>query len=203
MAILELFEHLQSFSIFHIVKEIFIIVRIDMERRSRGRPKAWDDKTEQNTIKSLDRAMEVLDHLSTLPGATLSELAGDLDQSAATVYRILVTLEGRGIGENLDRDRVIAGFKHYVPAVPLERSFQLELARLHHVFRCHQRGRQRRNADRREWGERLCAHTQIDVVLGLLPGDAVLSVARCLPVFLFFSCFSDKRDGLIIHHSKL
>ncbi|MEM9350937.1 MAG: HTH-type transcriptional regulator BhcR [Pseudomonadota bacterium] len=68
-------------------------------RRIRGRPKAWDDKTEQNTIKSLDRAMEVLDHLSTLPGATLSELASDLDQSAATVYRILVTLEGRGLVE--------------------------------------------------------------------------------------------------------
>ncbi|MEO0485711.1 MAG: HTH-type transcriptional regulator BhcR [Pseudomonadota bacterium] len=71
-------------------------------RRVRGRPKAWDDKTEQNTIKSLDRAMEVLDHLSTLPGATLSELAAELEQSAATVYRILVTLEGRGIVE-LDR----------------------------------------------------------------------------------------------------
>lgn len=68
-------------------------------RRNRGRPKAWSDKTEQNTIKSLDRAMEVLDHLSTLPGATLSELASDLDQSAATVYRILVTLEGRGLVE--------------------------------------------------------------------------------------------------------
>ncbi len=68
-------------------------------RRNRGRPKDWNDKTEQNTIKSLDRAMEVLDHLSTLPGATLSELAGNLDQSAATVYRILVTLEGRGLVE--------------------------------------------------------------------------------------------------------
>ena len=65
----------------------------------RGRPKAWDDKTEQNTIKSLDRAMQVLDHLSTLPGATLSELAGDLGQSAATVYRILVTLQGRELVE--------------------------------------------------------------------------------------------------------
>ena len=68
-------------------------------RRSRGRPKAWDSKTEQNTIKSLDRAMEVLEHLSTLAGATLSELAGDLDQSPATVYRVLVTLEGRGLVE--------------------------------------------------------------------------------------------------------
>lgn len=72
-----------------------------MERKQlrRGRPKAWDDKTEQNTIKSLDRAMQVFDHLSNLPGATLSELAGDLEQSAATVYRILVTLEGRGLVE--------------------------------------------------------------------------------------------------------
>lgn len=72
-----------------------------MERKQlrRGRPKAWDDKTEQNTIKSLDRAMQVFDHLSNQPGATLSELAGDLNQSAATVYRILVTLEGRGLVE--------------------------------------------------------------------------------------------------------
>ena len=75
-----------------------------METRSRrGRPKAWDDKTDQNTIKSLDRAMGVLEHLSTLSGATLSELAGELNQSAATVYRILVTLEGRGIVE-LDKE---------------------------------------------------------------------------------------------------
>ncbi|MEL7299175.1 MAG: HTH-type transcriptional regulator BhcR [Pseudomonadota bacterium] len=68
-------------------------------RRSRGRPKAWVDKTEQNTIKSLDRAVDVLEHLSTLSGATLSDLASDLGQSPATVYRILVTLEGRGLVE--------------------------------------------------------------------------------------------------------
>ena len=68
-------------------------------RRNRGRPKAWDDKTQQNTIKSLDRAMEVLEHLSTLSGVTLSELAEALDQSPATVYRVLVTLEQRGLVE--------------------------------------------------------------------------------------------------------
>ncbi|MEO0773622.1 MAG: HTH-type transcriptional regulator BhcR [Pseudomonadota bacterium] len=68
-------------------------------RRSRGRPKAWDDKTDQNTIKSLDRAMDVLEHLSSQSGATLSELAEDLGQSPATVYRVLVTLEGRGMAE--------------------------------------------------------------------------------------------------------
>ncbi len=68
-------------------------------RRARGRPRDWDDKTAQNTIKSLDRAMEVFEHLSNTPGATLTTLATDLSQSPATVYRILVTLERRGLVE--------------------------------------------------------------------------------------------------------
>ncbi|ETX29327.1 HTH-type transcriptional regulator BhcR [Roseivivax isoporae] len=68
-------------------------------RRARGRPRGWHDRTEQNTIKSLDRAMEVLDRLSELPGVSLSALAADLDQSPATVYRVLTTLEGRGLVE--------------------------------------------------------------------------------------------------------
>ena len=67
--------------------------------RGRGRPKAWDDRTDQNTIKSLDRAMGVFEHLSTTSGATLSELAADTGQAAATVYRILTTLEARGLVE--------------------------------------------------------------------------------------------------------
>jgi IclR family acetate operon transcriptional repressor len=68
-------------------------------RKSRGRPRAWDDKTAQNTIKSLDRAMEVFEFLSEGQGKALSTLAADLDQSPATIYRILVTLEGRGLVE--------------------------------------------------------------------------------------------------------
>jgi DNA-binding IclR family transcriptional regulator len=40
--------------------------------------------------------MAVFEHLSTTSGATLSELAADTDQSPATTYRILVTLEARG-----------------------------------------------------------------------------------------------------------
>jgi len=68
-------------------------------RRARGRPRGWDDKTGQNTIKSLDRAMEVFDHLSTTLGQTLSEIAADLRQSPATVYRILITLERRRLVE--------------------------------------------------------------------------------------------------------
>lgn len=61
--------------------------------RSRGRPKAWGDKTEQNTIKSLDRALEVLSRLGDLEEATLSELASDLGQSPATIYRVLTTYQ--------------------------------------------------------------------------------------------------------------
>jgi len=72
---------------------------VESGRKSRGRPRAWHDKTEQNTIKSLDRAMEVFDFLSTSQGLSLSELADALNQSPATIYRILVTLELRRLVE--------------------------------------------------------------------------------------------------------
>ncbi len=68
-------------------------------RRARGRPRGWDDKTAQNTIKSLDRAMEVFEYLSEAQGRPLTKLADEMGQSPATVYRILVTLEGRGLVE--------------------------------------------------------------------------------------------------------
>lgn len=68
-------------------------------RRARGRPRGWNDKTEQNTIKSLDRAMEVFEYLSRVQGRSLSMLASEMKQSPATVYRILVTLETRGLVE--------------------------------------------------------------------------------------------------------
>ena len=68
-------------------------------RRRRGRPRGWDDKTAQNTIKSLDRAMEIFEYLSEDQGRPLSALASEMGQSPATVYRVLVTLEGRGLVE--------------------------------------------------------------------------------------------------------
>jgi IclR family transcriptional regulator, acetate operon repressor len=68
-------------------------------RRARGRPRSWDDKSGQNTIKSLDRAMSVFEHLSTQRGVSLSALSDQLGESTATLYRILFTLETRGLVE--------------------------------------------------------------------------------------------------------
>lgn len=68
-------------------------------RRARGRPRDWNDKTAQNTIKSLDRAMEVFEFLSESQGKTLSTLASEMGQSPATIYRVLITLEGRELVE--------------------------------------------------------------------------------------------------------
>ncbi|MDA8747879.1 IclR family transcriptional regulator [Litoreibacter sp.] len=75
-------------------------------RKARGRPRDWHDKTAQNTIKSLDRAMGVFEFLSEGQGKALSTLANDLSESPATVYRILVTLEGRGLVE-FDRNEQV------------------------------------------------------------------------------------------------
>ncbi|WBU58847.1 HTH-type transcriptional regulator BhcR [Paracoccus albus] len=69
------------------------------DRKARGRPRGWHDVTDQNTIKSLDRAMEVFEFLSENSGCTLTAIANELGQSPATVYRILVTLSARDLVE--------------------------------------------------------------------------------------------------------
>ena len=67
--------------------------------RPRGRPRAFVDRTEQNTIKAVDRAMHVLSALSRLEDATLSRLACATGDPAASVYRVLVTLQAHEIVE--------------------------------------------------------------------------------------------------------
>lgn len=75
-------------------------------KRGRGRPKSWDSKESQNTIKSLDRALEVLVGLGDMQGCTLSELSSALDQSPATVYRVLTTFQGRGFADFDEQNQV-------------------------------------------------------------------------------------------------
>ncbi len=63
--------------------------------RRRGRPKGFNAPQTQNVVQSLDRALDVLEALAAPEGMTLSELAKHLDQSAATMHRVLATLERR------------------------------------------------------------------------------------------------------------
>ncbi|MGL4413318.1 HTH-type transcriptional regulator BhcR [Roseinatronobacter monicus] len=69
------------------------------ETRARGRPRAFHDKTEQNTVQSLDRALGILRVLSDSNGLTLTELAQAANQSTATVYRVLSTFQTHGMVE--------------------------------------------------------------------------------------------------------
>ncbi|MCV2872167.1 IclR family transcriptional regulator [Defluviimonas sp. WL0050] len=69
------------------------------ESRPRGRPKSFHDKTADNTIQSLDRALMILTAVSEAGGLTLSELASRTGQSAPTVYRVLTTFQTHGFAE--------------------------------------------------------------------------------------------------------
>ena len=65
----------------------------------KGRPKGFDTAPAQNTIQALDRALNVLDALASNTGMSLTELSTKLNQSPATMYRVLSTLEARAIVE--------------------------------------------------------------------------------------------------------
>lgn len=69
------------------------------DSRARGRPRAFHDKTAQNTVQSLDRALSILDVLARESGLTLTELAQAADQNPATVYRVLITFQAHGFVE--------------------------------------------------------------------------------------------------------
>ncbi len=69
------------------------------EPRRKGRPKSFNAKPSQTTIQSLERALDVLDTIASSSGMTLTEIATALNQSPATIYRVLTTLEAREIVE--------------------------------------------------------------------------------------------------------
>ncbi|MEZ5887763.1 MAG: IclR family transcriptional regulator [Paracoccaceae bacterium] len=70
--------------------------------RPRGRPRSFNDKTDQNMVQSLDRALLILRTLSESAGLTLTELAQESGNSAPTVYRALTTLQSHGFAEMED-----------------------------------------------------------------------------------------------------
>lgn len=68
-------------------------------QKPRGRPRAFKDKTDQNTVQALDRALYLLEHLARSPGRTLSDLAEETGQAVATTFRALQTLQGHHMVE--------------------------------------------------------------------------------------------------------
>ena len=74
-----------------------------ISNRALGRPRAFNDKTEQNTIKSLDRALSVLTTLSKNQNKTLTDLSKELGESPSTIYRILSTMALHQIVESDDK----------------------------------------------------------------------------------------------------
>ncbi len=67
--------------------------------RRRGRPKGVTPPSSALGIQALDRSLDVLEALATHEGVTLTELSVHLGQSAATMYRVLTTLEKRRYAE--------------------------------------------------------------------------------------------------------
>lgn len=77
---------------------------MDRVVRRRGRPKKLNRPLQTSGIQALDRGLDVLEALASGEGATLTELAVRLEQSTATMHRVLSTLEQRQYVE-VDADR--------------------------------------------------------------------------------------------------
>jgi IclR family acetate operon transcriptional repressor len=70
------------------------------EGRNRGRPKKFQEAETQTTIQAVDRAIDVLEVLAKGGAMTLTQIAGAMEQSPATLYRVLSTFQARGMVEN-------------------------------------------------------------------------------------------------------
>lgn len=70
-----------------------------IEKRQRGRPRAFNAPPETASVQSLDRALKILAIVAEGNGLSLSEIASASGIAASTAYRMLTTLEGHGMVE--------------------------------------------------------------------------------------------------------
>jgi IclR family acetate operon transcriptional repressor len=71
-----------------------------LAKRRRGRPRAFQMPAEAGAaVQSLDRGLRVLAVVADKDGLSLSEVAAAAQMAPATVYRMLMTLEGHGMVE--------------------------------------------------------------------------------------------------------
>ena len=82
------------------MEKYFILGEMDpIEKRQRGRPRAFTPSPDAGLVQSLDRGMRVLETVSGGDGLSLSEIAAASGLPAPTVYRMLRTLEAHGMVE--------------------------------------------------------------------------------------------------------
>jgi IclR family acetate operon transcriptional repressor len=67
--------------------------------RRRGRPRLAEGSAEDAPLQSLDRAMALLAELASADGLTLTEIAARAGLPMSTAYRMLGTLQRRGLAE--------------------------------------------------------------------------------------------------------
>jgi IclR family transcriptional regulator, acetate operon repressor len=83
-----------------ISEKIFYYCRMEMiEKRRRGRPRAFNAPAEPNAVQSLDRALRILAIVAEADGLSLSEIAERSDLAPSTAYRMLTTLSNHGMVE--------------------------------------------------------------------------------------------------------
>jgi IclR family acetate operon transcriptional repressor len=70
-----------------------------IEKRQRGRPRAFNAKPDAGAVQSLDRGLRILGIVSAGDGLSLSEVAAASGLPASTAYRMLSTLEAHGMVE--------------------------------------------------------------------------------------------------------
>ncbi|MGE4610730.1 MAG: HTH-type transcriptional regulator BhcR [Paracoccaceae bacterium] len=75
-------------------------------KKTRGRPKSFNDQTDATIVRSLDRGMLILGALAEGDGISLSELSARSCQSPATTYRALITLQSSEIVEFEDHTQL-------------------------------------------------------------------------------------------------
>jgi IclR family acetate operon transcriptional repressor len=77
-----------------------------IEKRRRGRPRAFNAPAEPNAVQSLNRALRILAIVAEGDGLSLSEVAGRSDLAASTAYRMLTTLQSHGMVEFAEQQQL-------------------------------------------------------------------------------------------------
>jgi IclR family transcriptional regulator, acetate operon repressor len=77
-----------------------------LEKRRRGRPRAFNQPAEGNAVQSLDRALRILAIVAEADGLSLSEVAERAGLAASTAYRMLTTLANHGMVEFAEAEQL-------------------------------------------------------------------------------------------------